>query len=107
MAVFYATAAWMFIVFGVPIAAGYYEPSQHKIAVMLDQLAAVWLILSAASVYVLDRYREGVARRKAGDSGGPFPVTRRDDEFLFIRMSFWTYILLAFAAWALGSSFFA
>ncbi|MGA7712848.1 MAG: hypothetical protein WCA81_13170 [Rhizomicrobium sp.] len=106
MAVFYATAAWMFIVFGVPIAAGYYEPSQHKVAVMLDRLAAVWLILSAATVYVLDRYREGVAQRKAQNAGGLFPVARRDDEFMFIRMSFWTYILLAFAAWALGSSFF-
>jgi hypothetical protein len=107
MAVFYATAGWMFVIFGVPIAIGYYEPNQHKVAVMVDRLAAIWLILSAATVYLLDRYREGIAQRKAHDAGGLFPVARRDDEFIFIRMYFWTYILLAFAAWALGSSFYA
>jgi hypothetical protein len=107
MSVFYATVAWMFIVYGVPIATGYYEPNEHKVVAMMDQLAAVWLILSAATVYALDRYREGVAHRKANNTGGPFPVARRDDEFMFIRMSYWTYILLAFAVYALGASFFA
>ncbi len=100
--VFYVSILWLFVVFGIVIAFGIYEPDPQKSDKLFYQLCALWLVLSAVSVFALDRWREGKARRTAI---GLFAETKRDDEFLFMRMWVWLYVLLALAAWALGASF--
>ena len=82
------------------------EPGPHGEDRLFNELCAVWLLLSAMSVYAVDRYREGVARRKRSETAGPFPEVIRDDEFLFMRMWAWPYVLAALALAALIASRF-
>jgi hypothetical protein len=104
--VFYVSILWMFVVFGVVIYFGIGSSDPQNDDRLFYQICAVWLTLSAATVFALDRWREGKARNAASEAVGPFIETKRDDEFLYMRMWAWPYVLLAFAAWALGASFF-
>ena len=107
ISVLYITLAWMLVVLGAAIAFGVYEPDPHKSDKLFNQLVCLWLVLSAASVYALAHYRAASASRRADASSGPMLRQPPEvDTFLFIRMSYWTYILLALALWAFVASFF-
>jgi len=104
--VLWITLGWLIPVFGFAIVTGMQEPGPHGDDRLFNELCALWLLLSAMSVYAVDRYREGVARRKRNETAGPFPEVIRDDEFLFMRMWAWPYVLVALALAALISSRF-
>ena len=66
-----------------------------------------WMVLSAASIFAVDRWREGKARKAATEGTGPFITTTRNDEFLWMRLWVWPYIFLIIALGAIVASFFA
>jgi hypothetical protein len=104
---FYIPIALLFAVFGFVIFAGVYEPDPHKSDQLLDLVIALWMLLSAAAIFAVDRWREGKARWVAAESVGPFIKTRRNDTFLWITLSFWPYVFLVIALGAVVASFFA
>ena len=107
ISVMFVTVAWLFVVFGAMIAWGGHESDLHKIDSELYQLSSLWLLLSAMSVYLLSRYRDGAVSRKTDAAIGPVSSTPDAiDTFMFVRMSYWTYILLAFALYTFVRSFF-
>ena len=63
--VFYIAIAWLFVLFGVLIAGGFPIPDPHKIDRQFHQFVCLWLVLTAASVYVLARYRAASAARRS------------------------------------------
>lgn len=106
--VLYVSLAWLIAVFGLAIAFGYDKGEPLDSDRIFYRLCALWLTCSAMTVYVLDRWREARAHRAAADTAtGPFIEAKRDDEFLYMRMWAWPYVLMAMALWALGASFIA
>jgi hypothetical protein len=102
---FFIPMGWMFVVFGFPIFTGYYEPDPHKLDRALDLLFALWMVLSAASIYAIDRWREAKAQRNV--SAGPVVETRRLDTFFWVRLYFWPYLYAALSLGGVIKSFFA
>jgi hypothetical protein len=95
--VFIVTFAWMFIVIGIMIATGFHEPDEAKAAAATDLLFALSFILSASSVFLLARYRDNTPREIVDPTTGQTHPVPHVDEFMFIRMKYWTHILAACA----------
>ena len=104
--VFIATFGWMFILIGIMIASDSYEPDEVKAAVETDRLFALSLALSAASVFFLARYRENRPGKMVDPRTGQIDLVPHVDEFMFIRMKYWTYIIGAFSIGMYIKSFF-
>jgi len=104
--VFFGTFAWIFLLIGIMIAMDYHEPDEAKGAAVTDLLFALAFILSAASVFLLARYRENHPGKVVDPSTGEIHLVPHVDEFMFIRMKYWTYVLVACAAWMFIRSFF-
>ncbi len=102
--VFFIAIAWLFVLFGVLIAGGFPIADPHASDRPFHQFVCLWLVLTAASVYVLARYRAG--RRSDASSGPMLQPPPEVDSFLFIRMSYWPYIIMALALWAFVASTF-
>ena len=98
--VLFTSLAWLIAVFCVAITIDL-PGSEDR---LFYELCAIWLFLSAVTVFAVDRYREGVARRRSG--AGPVVETQREDEFLFMRMWVWPYVLLVFSVAAFVASLF-
>ncbi len=93
--VFIVTFAWIFIVIGIMIAMDFHEPDEAKAAAATDLLFALSFILSASNVFFLARYRENTPREVVDPATGEIRVVPHTDEFMFIRMKYWTHILAA------------
>lgn len=104
--VFAVTIAWMFIAIGMMISTGSYEPDEAKAAADIDRLFALSLILSAASVFFLARYRDKTPGKIVDPATGETHLVTHADEFMFIRMKYWTHILVAFSVGMFIKSFF-
>jgi hypothetical protein len=104
--VFIVTFAWMFIAIGLMISSGSYEPDEAKAAADIDRLFALCLILSAASVFFMARYRDKTPSKVFDSATGQTHLVPHVDEFMFIRMKYWTPILVAFAIGMFVRSFF-
>ncbi len=104
--VFIVTFAWIFIAIGIVISSGFHEPDEAKATAYIYQLFALCLILSAACVYFLARYREKTPRKVVDPSTGQIDLIPHTDEFMFIRMKYWAHILIAFSAVMSVKSFF-
>lgn len=79
IAVFLIPFLWIFILIGVMAGAGYYEPDSVKAAAAVDRLFALAFALSGVSVFLIVRYRA----RKG----------RNYDDFMFIPMKYWPWLL--------------
>ncbi len=84
--VFFIPFLWIFILIGVLIGSGAYEPDPVKAAAGTDRLFAFAFALASASVFLIVRYR---ARKGLNY-----------DDFMFIPMKYWPW-LLGLAALAL------
>ena len=104
--VFIVTFAWIFIAIGIMIASGSYEPDEAKATADIYRLFALSLILSAASVFFLGRYRDKRPRKVVDSATGQTHLIPHTDEFMFIRMKYWTHILVAFSIVMVIKSFF-
>ena len=104
--VFVVTIVWIFIGIGLLISSGTYEPDAAKAAADIDRLIALCLILSAASVFFLARYRERKPSKVADSATGQIHLVPHADEFMFIRMKYWPHILIAFSVGMFIKSFF-
>jgi len=104
--VFLVTFAWMFILIGIMILSGSYEPDEAKAAADIDRLFALSLALSAASVFFLARYREKAPGKVVDPRTGQIDLVPHTDEFMFIRMKYWAHILAAFSIGMYIKSFF-
>ena len=103
--VFFGTFAWIFLLIGIMIATDSYEPDEAKAAAGTDLLFALAFILSAASVFLLARYRKNTPGKVVDPSTGKIHLVPHVDEFMFIRMKYWTYVLVAAAVWMFVKSF--
>jgi hypothetical protein len=106
ISVLYVWVAWMLVVFGIMIAAGSYEPDEAKAAAYADRVFALWFALSAASVFFLARYRERTPRKVVDPTTNQSSLVPHADDFMFIRMKYWTHILAAGSLWMITKSFF-
>jgi hypothetical protein len=88
------------------ISSGTYEPDEAKATAYVYRLFALCLILSAACVFFLARYREKTPRKIFDSATGETHLVPHTDEFMFIRMKYWTHILVAFSVFMLIKSFF-
>ena len=105
-AVLFVTLAMMLVVMGASVFFTKLLPDPHNMDRAFDQLCAVWLLLSAVIVFGLDRYREGKARRAVLGTDPVQGDVPREDEFLYMRMRVWPYVLAALGVWALIASYF-
>lgn len=106
ISVLYVWVAWMLVVFGIMIAAGGYEPDEAKAAAYTDRVFALWFALSAASVFFLARYRDKTPPNVFDSASAHGRLAPHTDEFMFIRMKYWTHILAAGSLWMITKSFF-
>ncbi len=90
--VFFVPFFWIFVLVGVGIGTGYYEPDAAKLTVVMYRGAALALALSTATLWGICRYRSQVAPGR--------------DEFSFIPMRYWTWVALAGAFVVFALSFF-
>ncbi|MFB3886238.1 MAG: hypothetical protein ACE144_13515 [Thermodesulfobacteriota bacterium] len=104
--VFVATFGWLFILMGIVIAGGSHEPDAAKAAADTDRLFALSFLLSAATVFLLARYREKTPGKVVDPRTGQIHLIPHVDEFMFIRMKYWTFALLAISIWMFLRSFF-
>ena len=104
--VFLVTFGWIFLLIGIMIATEYHEPDEAKGAAVTDLIFALALILSAASVFLLTRYRDNTPGKVVDPATGEIHLVPHADEFMFIPMKYWTYVLVAFSAWMFIRSFF-
>ncbi len=95
--VFFVPIALLFVVFGALIFSDLSQALPKDSDAAFRSVVAVWLLLSGAVVYAIDHYLEGKARRRRGEKGGLFPEVVRDDEFLYVRMWAWPYVLWCLA----------
>jgi hypothetical protein len=84
--------AWIFLIVGIMIGIGYYDPDEARVAALIYRLGALAFALSAICLYPIVRYRARVAPGQ--------------DEFSFVPMKYWTYVLAAVAVALLAASFF-
>ncbi len=104
--VFIITFVWIFILIGIMIAAEFYEPDAVKAAVYTDRLFSLSFILSAISVLFLSRYRDRKPYEVVDPSTGKIDLVPHTDEFMFIPMKYWTYIIAAISVGIFIKSFF-
>ena len=104
--VFVVTFAWIFIAIGIMISSGFYEPDEAKATADIYRLFALCLIVSAASVFFLARYRDNTPSKVVDSSTGEIHLVPHVDEFMFIRMKYWTHSLVVFSVLMFIKSFF-
>lgn len=97
---------WICISVGIMISAGSYEPDEVKAAADTDRLFALSLILSAATVFFLARYREKRPGKFVDPGTFQDHLVPHTDEFMFVPMKYWTHILAAFSVGMFIKSFF-
>jgi hypothetical protein len=100
------TFGWMFILIGIMIATGSHEQDAAKAAAFTDRLFGLSFILSALSVFLLSRYRNNTPHQKIDPSTGRVDLIPNHDEFMFIPMRYWTYLLAVISGCAFIKSFF-
>jgi hypothetical protein len=104
--VFVVTIVWIFIAIGMLLSTGAYEPDEAKAAADIDRLVALSLIVSAATVFFLARYRDNRPSQVVDSATGQTHLIPHVDEFMFIRMKYWTHILIVFSIGMFIKSFF-
>ncbi len=104
--VFIIAFASIFIGIGIMISSGTYEPDEAKATAYVYRLFALCLILSAACVFFLARYRDNTPSKVADPATGQIHLVPHVDEFMFIRMKYWPHILVAFSVFLFIRSFF-
>jgi hypothetical protein len=104
--VFIITFALIFLAIGIMIASGVHEPDEAKATAYVYRLFALCLILSAVCVFFLARYRDNRPHKIFDPATGETHLVPHTDEFMFIRMKYWTHILVAFSAFMFIKSFF-
>jgi hypothetical protein len=104
--VFIITFALIFIAIGIVISSGFHEPDEAKATAFIYRLFALCLILSAACVFFLARYRDNTPRKISDPATGETHLIPHTDEFMFIRMKYWTHILVALSVVMFIKSFF-
>ena len=90
--VFFVPFAWMFVLIFIMIGWGYYEPDPAKAAATVYRMGSLALALAAVSLWAISRYRSRVAPSR--------------DEFSFVPMKYWTYVIAVGALAAFIASFF-
>ena len=78
---------------GVLIGRGDYEPDAAKAAATVYRMGALAFALATVTLWAISRYRSRVAPGR--------------DEFIFIPMKYWTYVIGAGAIAMFVASFFA
>jgi hypothetical protein len=76
---------------------------------MPDIIALQWIfgiacILDAASIFLLARYRQSHPKAIADPNTGATMLVARVDDFFYLRLEWWTYLLLGLAAVLIGAS---
>ena len=104
--VFIVTFAWIFTAIGILISSGFHEPDEAKATADIYRLFALCLIVSAACVFFLARYRDNTPGKVVDSATGQTHLVQHTDEFMFIRMKYWTHILVAFSVVMFVKSFF-
>ncbi len=104
--VFFIPIVWIFIAIGIMISSGSYEPDEAKATADIYRLFALCLIVSAACVFFLARYRDKTPGKVVDPSTGQIHLVPHVDEFMFIRMKYWTHILVGFSVVLFIKSFF-
>lgn len=91
--VFFIPFVWIFILVGVMLGMDYYEPDPVKAAAATYRMFALAFALAAVTLFLIMRYRTRVAPDR--------------DDFMFIPMKYWTWIVAVGAIGLYGASFFA
>jgi hypothetical protein len=104
--VFIITFALIFIAIGIVISSGFHEPDEAKATAYIYRLFALCLILSAVFVFFLARYRDNTSGKVVDSATGETHLVPHIDEFMFIRMKYWTHILIALSIVMFIKSFF-
>ena len=90
--VFVVPFAWIFVLIGVVIGMDYHEPDPGKVAVMIYRLGALAFALAAVTLLAVERYRSRAAPGA--------------DDFAFIPMTYWPWLVTAGALGLFVASFF-
>ena len=89
---------WIFVAIALVVFASPYEPDPRKAMLAVQWLFAVMFALYTLSIFALVQYR----RRHPSVTGTE--ADSHADEFMFIRLDLWPYILLCVAAVFAGAS---
>ncbi len=100
------TFAWIFVLIGVMIATESHDPDPIKAAAFVDRLFAMAFLLSSASVFLLARYRENRPAKVVDPATYETHLIPHIDEFMFIRIKYWGYVLIAASIYMFVRSFF-
>jgi hypothetical protein len=88
---------WIFTLIGFAVFVPYYQPDRRLAGLHVQYLFAAMFALHAASVFALVLYRRSRAPFLPGAIVERAPVDPYVDTFIYIRMDWWPYILLAIA----------
>ena len=95
IAVFVVWMVW--IVAAIWIGLAYGGPQFQAAAGSLDWMIGISCVLTAASVFGIDRYRQSHPRTLVDPETGRVAQQAHADEFMFIRLHFWPHALLLLA----------
>jgi len=110
LSVMLVTVLWFFAVFGTLVAIdgiypdSLYTPDKAKAVAYAWRLVALTFSLSAASILLVSRHRIRKIARAAGTMTREAPAVSQPDEFMFIPLKYWPYILAACSLGALVRS---
>ena len=90
--VLFVPLAWIFLLIGIMIGWGSYEPDPQKAEAFTYRLFGLALLLAALTLQIIVRYRSRVAPGQ--------------DAFTFVPMKYWTSVVAVGAAVLFALSFF-
>ena len=95
LSVFLLFVFWIWVAIALVIAISPYEPDRHKADIDVEWGFAALFALYAMSVWAVIAYRRQSLRRKAPPGLFTAESTLPGDEFVFVPLIYWPYILLA------------
>jgi NADH:ubiquinone oxidoreductase subunit 6 (subunit J) len=86
---------WLFAAIGLTIGTNAHQPDPKLLSKEMDWGAAIVFALTAGSVFATARYRKSHPRKIVDAQTQKVALAPHVDDFYYIPLQFWSYILLA------------
>ncbi len=84
---------WLFVAIGVTIGTNYHQPDPKLLSKEMDWGAAIVFALAAGSVFATALYRKSHPRKIVDPQTANVTLAPHIDDFYYIPLQFWSYIL--------------
>lgn len=102
ISVFFLFLIWLGVAAGVLSGMPYFRAMNTDMAIQWGLGFAC--ILDAASTFLLARYRQSHPKKITDPETGTITLVARVDDFFYLRLEWWTYLLLGIAAVLIGTA---